>query len=114
MRVGGMRHHARHRREAQLLGDACPGHDECRRTVRDRGGVGRRDRAVLDEGWFERRDLLGLRLSRLLVDGDGLHALPGLHLDAHYLALERARPDRLLRSEEHTSELTSLMRISYA
>src|SRR3546814_3332912 len=67
MRVGGMRHHARHRREAQLLGDACPGHDECRRTVRDRGGVGRRDRAVLDE-----------------------------------------------RSEEHTSELQSLMRISYA
>src|SRR3546814_15121171 len=83
------------------LGDACPGHDECRRTVRDRGGVGRRDRAVLDEGWFERRDLLGLRLSRLLVDGDGLHALPGLHLDAHYLALERARPDRLQIGRAH-------------
>src|SRR3546814_6418278 len=49
------------------------------------------------------------RSSRLLVDGDGLHALPGLHLDAHYLALERARPDRLLRARKRLQRIGVLL-----
>src|SRR3546814_4925650 len=49
------------------------------------------------------------RSSRLLVDGDGLHDLPGLHLDAHYLALERARPDRLLRARKRLQRIGVLL-----
>src|SRR3546814_1687413 len=50
-------------------------------------------------------DHQGPRLQR----GDG--PLPGLQ--QHRLAVRR-RPSALARSEEHTSELQSLMRISYA
>src|SRR3546814_6201684 len=39
--------------------------------------------------------------------GEILHGLPDL------LVIGRARPPRLFRSEEHTSELQSLMRLSY-
>src|SRR3546814_6916911 len=43
--------------------------------------------------------------------GRDLHPAPVLELERHRLALGRLH---LLRSEEHTSELQSLMRISYA
>src|SRR3546814_1940488 len=65
---------------------------------------------------------------RLFVHHRGLDARPRAHIDAHLFAQETAEDEgrggqhrhrrignrRRLRSEEHTSELQSLMRISYA
>src|SRR3546814_4295137 len=44
------------------------------------------------------------------------HALPGAHVARDAVAIQRnlAEMNRSARSEEHTSELQSLMRISYA
>src|SRR3546814_3083059 len=78
-----------------------------RREVRDEGRVARESLFLKDAGDFQN----GLRLllcplnpgprSRPPIDIDATRVL---HSDAHYG----------LRSEEHTSELQSLMRISYA
>src|SRR3546814_6857021 len=50
-----------------------------------------------------------------LVDGfQKPLAVGGLHPVGHGAQMGLQRPNRLARSEEHTSELQSLMRISYA
>src|SRR3546814_5713099 len=43
-----------------------------------------------------------------------VHPLPGVEMRRAELIDEDERPDHRPRSEEHTSELQSLMRISYA
>src|SRR3546814_8638219 len=53
--------------------------------------------------------------SRTRVRSDGFHADRAPSLEGRpAVASGRHKPDRQLRSEEHTSELQSLMRISYA
>src|SRR3546814_4093463 len=59
------------------------------------------------------RDLLGRGREDLVGLGDGLGVDQGLAVEAELLALAALR-GKALRSEEHTSELQSLMRISYA
>src|SRR3546814_2155832 len=67
-----------------------------------------------------RRDLLGhyrsRRAGRGLCGRDARSAARRRRVDLSppLLAAPRFRPDRAARSEEHTSELQSLMRISYA
>src|SRR3546814_6124720 len=89
------------------------------RSGRQRGRRGRRpgglDRRGDDEQVVARRDALWLSV----VDPFARHLCRARHLrpDHLYRSCEgsRHRPDRrLARSEEHTSELQSLMRISYA
>src|SRR3546814_1869130 len=81
-----------------------------------RGGVNRED-SVADLG-LDRARALEQRQRRHLLDAldhrqaDAAHALAGI---AEQQELRRAARTCLgLRSEEHTSELQSLMRISYA
>src|SRR3546814_5849464 len=67
-------------------------------AVVDRGDAGlrlRRDRGDPGHLLFDRRDVFGLELGRARPAAAAAETLPG-------------------RSEEHTSELQSLMRISYA
>src|SRR3546814_1846444 len=55
--------------------------------------------------------LTGVRAKAALGGDHGSVSLEGFRMEFH-VRLDGARPD--LRSEEHTSELQSLMRISYA
>src|SRR3546814_10711568 len=83
-------------------------------TTLVRSAVDLLDRAGRDRGLRLHRpsrrdaDLGGDRRAR--GDGRAVPALPGHHTDDRRLH----RRDPALRSEEHTSELQSLMRISYA
>src|SRR3546814_10369517 len=106
--------------------------------MRDAGGVfGRRDlRHVpwwlrLPAWWLARREARGLRraegldampqllgwdgriLDRSYLDGAAMYQRPP-HGDLAYFRAARRLLQGLHRSEEHTSELQSLMRISYA
>src|SRR3546814_843655 len=59
-------------------------------------------------------DLVGLSLVAGQLDGDVRRAAGDRGLDALLVLAVAELHQRLLRSEEHTSELQSLMRISYA
>src|SRR3546814_9268671 len=78
--------------------------------VRGRDAAVEIDRPALDNlHQILGTDDIGARLTRLI----GLRTL-GEHADAHRLAGALGQRDDAARSEEHTSELPSLMRISYA
>src|SRR3546814_5300993 len=62
-------------------------------------------------GHFLRDQVEQLRDARLALRGEGID--PGA-AEQHALRAERQHPYDVERSEEHTSELQSLMRISYA
>src|SRR3546814_7782800 len=78
------------------------------------------DRAFEQRGVFEQRQLdLAIAVGRKHFTGDTVELLPGRAVDRQYIiesadGLEKIRHVLELRSEEHTSELQSLMRISYA
>src|SRR3546814_2483864 len=54
----------------------------------------------------------GQQVARLLPEFERLN--PGIHVDLQQVPVLSAHEKLLTRSEEHTSELQSLMRISYA
>src|SRR3546814_5480103 len=62
-------------------------------------GIASRTIASMEHGWSQGRDMLGPR-DILVIDEAGM--------------VGTRQMERVLRSEEHTSELQSLMRISYA
>src|SRR3546814_2768175 len=76
------------------------------------------DRGEGDVGVFRRLAVRGLDLdARLDGFADRICLLVGFYLDAEPMAFPAdldARDPHAVRSEEHTSELQSLMRISYA
>src|SRR3546814_7355735 len=99
----------------------CPYTTLFRSTVVGAGRVAGGDAEALDLGvqHLERRQPLHRGVAAgVLVDGEGpLGAVAAHDLDRHDLLVEAAvvdGGDGPLRSEEHTSELQSLMRISYA
>ena len=98
LRMRGVADHGRERRKPTRFGRRAAHHDERRRAVGDRARVGRRHRAVLAERRLERRNLLQVRLERLLVHLDELLLLAGLDRDRRDLPREQALLVRLLRA----------------
>src|SRR3546814_1949141 len=97
----------------------------CRRYSKDLAAVGAGDHRVADparpcDGWRgvshaarAARPGPGARAGHPLSDGDAV--APDLwHSDGAYAVFRGGAGHRAARSEEHTSELQSLMRISYA
>src|SRR3546814_9053334 len=80
---------------AASVGVAQDFHPEVREALADTGGVG------------VTIDAQAVPAARLLADGDTVGS-------GTFRKLDDAIVERLTRSEEHTSELQSLMRISYA
>ena len=66
------------------------GQHQRRGAIRDRTGIGGRDRAAGAEGGRQMRDLLGAGAGGLLVAGDHLLAGAGVHGDRGDLGLESA------------------------
>ena len=98
--MGGMAYHACERRQAEPLGDAGAGHDQCSGAIGNRGGVSGGDRAVAREGGLQRRDLGDVALGGLFVERHRRRSLAPLHLHRDDLAVERAGGLRLLRAGE--------------
>src|SRR3546814_15478339 len=70
-------------------------------------------RAVLK--WqFERDDFAGMKVAVQGLGAVGWGVAERLHAEGARLVVSDVRMDQVERSEEHTSELQSLMRISYA
>ncbi len=89
-----MRDDAGKRRCAAPLGLARAHHHQRRGAVGNRARIGRGHRAAFAKGGFERRDLVGPRLGRLLVGRNQRLRLARLHADASDLPGERAFLDR--------------------
>ena len=86
--MGGVTDDPRDGVKAQPFRHRGPGQDEGRRAIRDRAGVGRRDRAVLREGRLQGRDTGGIGPAGLLVPVDPLGPLPAGDLHGHHLAVK--------------------------
>src|SRR3546814_961545 len=76
---------------------------------------------ISNTSWFDRRNHSTMDYSYHMVEGltrGFLHSLiiPGFEAPSYFSSSQKAftQEARLQRSEEHTSELQSLMRISYA
>src|SRR3546814_9002521 len=99
-------------RDAQPVGIALRADCQHHRLCRDRAAVFQADREVsgfaLDRGHFSVQTRVDLLFGKLAVP----HAKDRLALAR--IESEIATQDQIGRSEEHTSELQSLMRISYA
>ncbi|MCY1173348.1 hypothetical protein D9M73_135040 [compost metagenome] len=94
MGVRRRRDDARFLRQPMLLGNACPRQHQSGRTIGNRGGGGRSDRAILGEGGAQAWDLLRLGLARLLVFADDDIAAARLDRDRDHFIGKAATGDR--------------------
>ena len=98
--MAGMAQDPRAQLQPLRLGHIAARHDKGGRPIRDGGGIGRRDRAILAKGGLERRDFVGPCIAGLFIDRDHNIALARSDSDRHDLACESIvfnRPQRILK-----------------
>src|ERR1017187_5447994 len=90
VRMAGIGDNARQRRNAGRAHRGLAHEHQRRRTIGDRGGTRRSDRAILVEGWFELRDFIDIAAVRSFIPIDDLLALAALDRHRDQFGAERA------------------------